>query len=345
MLRATTRTAIGLALGLTLGVAGASAQAQQQGDGQPQGRQQAQPQQPQQGQEQQGGGQQAQEQQGGGQQAQEQQNQEQQDQRQQQAGQQDEGRQQAGQQGEAERIPVLVVFVDRDRDQRVSAEEARRARQDMFLILDTDRDEGLSRDEYGGGMTREQTARYLQQGDRDRDRRLSGREYLEAGEQRYREQAEQAGRPYGEGLTVPEYQESAGITGEQAGLADVNRDERVSPDEAAYDTARRFRQLDRDGDGFVTHDELRQSEMELRRDREFAALDRNDDDRVSREEFMASDRREQDGSPFEFQAGEQERRQGTATGDDQASAGPEAGDTAQAGGTAGTEAMPGEAGN
>lgn len=207
-------------------------------------------------------------------------------------------------------MPVLVIFVDRDEDQMVSQDEARQAREQLFLILDEDEDDRLTRDEFGGGLTREETARFFQESDRNRDQQLTAREYLESGERTYREHVGRGGRDMSEGLSVSEYKESAGITEEEAGLADVDRDERITPDEAAYDTARRFRMLDQNDDGVVTHAELRQSDMELRRDREFSELDENDDDQLSREEFTAGTDMGQEGSSFEYRAGEEERRQG-----------------------------------
>lgn len=207
-------------------------------------------------------------------------------------------------------MPVLVIFVDRDQDQMISEEEAQRANEQLFLILDEDEDQRLTRDEFGGGLTREETARFFQESDRNRDQQLTAREYLESGERTYREQVDRGGRDISEGVSVSEYQESAGITEEEAGLADVDRDERIAPDEAAYDTARRFRMLDQNDDGVVTHTELRQSEMELRRDREFSELDENDDDQLSRDEFMAGTDMGQEGTSFEYRAGQEERRQG-----------------------------------
>lgn len=304
MLKMPTMTAIGLAVGLTVGAAGAAAQSQpqaQQGQaGQGQEAQQQQMEREQQtqremhqpGQEMQPSEHMQQMQPG----------------QQMQQGQQGQQGQMQTRQGGMSGMPVLVIFVDRDRDQMVTREEARQAREEVFLILDTDEDERLTRDEFGGGMTREETARYFGAGDTDRDRRMSAREYLELGEQRYREKAGAAGRQLGQGLSIEEYQETAGITREQAGLADVDRDEMITPDEAAYDTARRFRMLDENDDGYVSHSELRQSDMELRRDREFSQLDENDDDRLSREEFVAGSDWE-DGSAFEYRAQEEQRRQ------------------------------------
>lgn len=184
------------------------------------------------------------------------------------------------------RVPVLLVIVDQNQDEQISQDEARQAREQQFSDMDQNKDEELARDEYGHGGTREETARQFSEADSDKDQSVSGEEYLSYHEQRFNEARDEAGGGRGDSVSIDDYAGASNISADEATAADKDQDQQISSEEGAFDTASRFRKLDTDNDGELTHSELRQSEMQLRQDREFSSLDQDGNDVVTRDEFI-----------------------------------------------------------
>ena len=223
--------------------------------------------------------------------------------------------QQQGQQGQERQIQALRS-IDTNSDGRISAEEAQAHRERAFSALDANKDSKLSRRETGGltaiepgyivvtrmipvVMAADVGGQMLSEMDQDQNRQISRQEYMQYGEQQFKQAQQQAGgqlttaaqtgqaqRGQAQGGQTPEWQQ---VVRWREADVDRNGDGIISSDEAASVWIETFHGLDQNGNDQLSQDELKRMQAQKALvDRRFAKLDANGDGQISLDEYAGA---------------------------------------------------------